>query len=94
MGSSPRSYGASYLAQTSHGRSPAALVATILRLKYRDLIQLIESDGWRLVRQKGSHMQYRHSVKAGTVTVPAGGKMNAEVPPGTLNIVLKQAGLK
>jgi predicted RNA binding protein YcfA (HicA-like mRNA interferase family) len=42
----------------------------------------------------GSHMQYRHATKPGSVTVPAGGKLSREVPPGTLNSVLKQAGLK
>lgn len=63
-------------------------------MKYRDLIRLIEDDGWRLDRQKGSHMQYRHPHKPGTVTVPAGGKTGEEVPTGTLNSILRQAGLK
>lgn len=60
--------------------------------KVKELIALIEGDGWRLVRQKGSHRQYHHTAKAGTVTVA--GKDSIEVPPGTLNSVLKQAGLK
>jgi len=53
---------------------------------------MIEQDGWRLVRTTGSHRQYKHSGKAGTVTVA--GKPNLDVPPGTLNNILKQAGLK
>jgi predicted RNA binding protein YcfA (HicA-like mRNA interferase family) len=53
---------------------------------------MIEQDGWRLVRTTGSHHQYRHSAKPGTVTVA--GKPNLDVPPGTLNSILKQAGLK
>lgn len=53
---------------------------------------MIERDGWRLVRTKGSHQQYKHPVKPGTVTVA--GKPNLDVPPGTLNSILKQAGLK
>jgi len=53
---------------------------------------MIEQDGWRLVRTVGSHRQYRHSIKPGTVTVA--GKPNLDVPPGTLNSILKQAGLK
>jgi predicted RNA binding protein YcfA (HicA-like mRNA interferase family) len=53
---------------------------------------MIEQDGWRLVRTTGSHQQYRHSIKPGTVTVA--GKPNLDVPPGTLNSILKQAGLK
>lgn len=45
-----------------------------------------------LVRQKGSHRQYHHTLKSGTVTVA--GKDSVEIPPGTLNSILKQAGLK
>lgn len=63
-------------------------------MKYRDLVKMIEKDGWRLERTVGSHMQYRHPSKPGTVTIPAGGKLRYDVPPGTLNSVLKQAGLK
>ena len=60
--------------------------------KVKDLLALIEADGWFQVRQRGSHRQYHHANKAGTVTVS--GKPSVEVPPGTLNSVLKQAGLK
>lgn len=63
-------------------------------MRYRELIRRIERDGWRLDRQKGSHMQYRHATKPGTVTIPAGGKTGDEVPVGALNSILKQAGLK
>jgi predicted RNA binding protein YcfA (HicA-like mRNA interferase family) len=61
-------------------------------VKVRDLIILIEADGWFEVRTKGSHRQFRHPTKPGTVTVA--GKPNVDLPPGTLNSVLKQAGLK
>ncbi|HMD86859.1 MAG TPA: type II toxin-antitoxin system HicA family toxin [Terriglobia bacterium] len=61
-------------------------------MKFRDVVNMIERDGWRLVRTVGSHRQYRHSIKPGTVTVA--GKPNLDVPPGTLNSILKQAGLK
>jgi len=54
---------------------------------------MIERDGWALERVAGSHLQYRHASKPGTVTVPGGGKLNRDVPLGTLNSVLKQAGL-
>jgi predicted RNA binding protein YcfA (HicA-like mRNA interferase family) len=53
---------------------------------------LIEADGWFQVRMKGSHRQFRHSTKAGTVTVA--GKPSVDIPSGTLNSALKQAGLK
>ena len=61
-------------------------------MKVKDLIALLEADGWRQVRMKGSHRQFHHPVKPGTVTVA--GKPSVDIPPGTLNSVLKQAGLK
>jgi len=61
-------------------------------VKVKEVIRMIEQDGWRLVRTKGSHRQFHHSAKAGTVTVS--GKLSLEMPIGTLNSVLKQAGLK
>jgi predicted RNA binding protein YcfA (HicA-like mRNA interferase family) len=61
-------------------------------VKVRDAIRLIEQDGWRLHRWRGSHRQFRHPIKSGTVTVS--GHTGADVPPGTLNSILKQAGLK
>ena len=61
-------------------------------MKVRELISLIESDGWVLVRATGSHRQFHHPTKSGTVTIA--GKPGTDVPPGTLNSVLKQAGLK
>jgi predicted RNA binding protein YcfA (HicA-like mRNA interferase family) len=61
-------------------------------MKVRALIKQLEADGWRHVRTKGSHRQYQHSVKPGTVTVA--GKPSLDVPPGTLNSILKSAGLK
>ena len=60
--------------------------------KVREAIQAIEQDGWRLVRTKGSHRQYKHSVKPGRVTVP--GRPGDDLPPGTWDSILKQAGLK
>jgi predicted RNA binding protein YcfA (HicA-like mRNA interferase family) len=61
-------------------------------MKVKDLIALLETDGWRQVRMKGSHRQFQHPTKPGTVTVA--GKLSVDLPPGTLNSVLKQAGLK
>jgi len=63
-------------------------------MKYRDLVNFVESDGWRLQRTVGSHLQFRHPTKPGTVTISAGGKMSKDVPIGTMNSVLRQAGLK
>ncbi len=61
-------------------------------MKMRDLISLIMADGWVEVRTRGSHRQFHHPSKPGTVTLA--GKLNIDVPPGTLNSILKQAGLK
>ncbi|XFA71869.1 type II toxin-antitoxin system HicA family toxin [Thermosynechococcaceae cyanobacterium Okahandja] len=55
-------------------------------------MKLLEQDGWYLVRIRGSHRQYKHSVKRGLVTVP--GKLGDVLAQGTLNSILKQAGLK
>lgn len=60
-------------------------------MKVKELIESLERDGWKQVRMRGSHRQFRHSTKPGTVTVA--GKPSVDVPPGTLNSVLKQAGL-
>jgi predicted RNA binding protein YcfA (HicA-like mRNA interferase family) len=60
--------------------------------KVRDVIALIESDGWSLVDTRGSHRQYKHPTKKGRVTVA--GKKSDDTAPGTFNSILKQAGLK
>jgi predicted RNA binding protein YcfA (HicA-like mRNA interferase family) len=61
-------------------------------MKVRDVIKLIEEDGWYRVPAKGGHRQFKHSTKPGRVTVS--GKASDDLPPGTLNSILKQAGLK
>lgn len=61
-------------------------------MRVRDLIKLLESDGWRLVNTEGSHRQYKHPEKRGRVTVP--GHLSDDVHPKTLASVLKQAQIK
>jgi predicted RNA binding protein YcfA (HicA-like mRNA interferase family) len=61
-------------------------------MKVRDVVRLLQTDGWFEVRVRGSHRQFKHAEKAGRVTVP--GKPNDDLAPGTLNSILKQAGLK
>jgi predicted RNA binding protein YcfA (HicA-like mRNA interferase family) len=61
-------------------------------MKVKEVIKMLEDDGWYLARTKGSHRQYKHPNKSGTVTIA--GKPSLEVPAGTLNSILKQAGLK
>jgi predicted RNA binding protein YcfA (HicA-like mRNA interferase family) len=61
-------------------------------MKIRDVIKMIESDGWHLVTTKGSHRQFKHPIKRGRVTIA--GDLNHDLAPGTLNSILKQAQLK
>jgi predicted RNA binding protein YcfA (HicA-like mRNA interferase family) len=61
-------------------------------MKVRDILSLLKADGWYLVVTEGSHGQFKHPKKVGRVTVA--GKPNDDLPPGTLNSILKQAGLK
>jgi predicted RNA binding protein YcfA (HicA-like mRNA interferase family) len=61
-------------------------------MKVREAIRMIEDDGWFLVATRGSHRQYKHATKPGRVTVA--GKPSDDLAPGTLNSILKQAGLK
>lgn len=61
-------------------------------MKVREVIKVIQQDGWFQVRQRGSHRKFHHPVKRGTVTIA--GQSGEHVPKGTLNSILKQAGLK
>jgi predicted RNA binding protein YcfA (HicA-like mRNA interferase family) len=61
-------------------------------MKVRDVIKLIEDDGWYLVVTKGSHRPYKHPTKSGRVTIA--GHLNDDLAPGTLNSVFKQAQLQ
>ena len=58
----------------------------------REVLRIIEEDGWIMVAQKGFHRQYKHPTKTGRVTVAEHPK--DDVAPGTLNSILRQAGLK
>ena len=56
-------------------------------MKVREIVAIIEDDGWQLVRTRGSHRQFKHGTKAGLVTVA--GKPSDDLAPGTLNSILK-----
>jgi predicted RNA binding protein YcfA (HicA-like mRNA interferase family) len=75
-------------------------IGTILRplkcqnkriMKVKELLKVLYDDGWLDKTQKGSHLQLIHEIKEGKVTVPIHG---GDIPKGTLNSILKQAGLK
>ena len=61
-------------------------------MKVGEMLRLLDEDGWFLVATRGSHRQYKHAFKPGRVTVP--GKPGDDLAVGTLNSILKQAGLK
>jgi predicted RNA binding protein YcfA (HicA-like mRNA interferase family) len=61
-------------------------------MKIRDIIKRIETDGWHMVQQAGSHRQYKHPTKRGKVTVA--GHPSTDLPPKTLKSILRQAGLE
>ena len=61
-------------------------------MKVRAVLRMLKEDGWVEVARRGSHRQLRHPDKTGRVTVA--GKRSDDLAPGTLNSILKQAGLK
>jgi predicted RNA binding protein YcfA (HicA-like mRNA interferase family) len=60
-------------------------------MKVREVIRMVQADGWRQVAQKGSHRQFKHAQKPGRVTIA--GHLGDEVRPGTLASIKRQAGL-
>jgi predicted RNA binding protein YcfA (HicA-like mRNA interferase family) len=80
----PKRWLSSHLAYNLHQRQASCI-------KVRDLLRLIEDDGWYEVAQKGSQRQFKHPSKPGRVTVA--GHPSQELDRGTLNRILKQADL-
>ena len=60
--------------------------------RVREAIRIVERDGWRFVRQRGSHRIFHHPTKPGIVVIA--GALGDELPRGTWDNILKQAGLK
>jgi predicted RNA binding protein YcfA (HicA-like mRNA interferase family) len=61
-------------------------------MKVKEIIKIIEQDGWSMVRIKGSHRQFKHDKKKGLVTIA--GHLNDDLAKGTINSIIKQASLK
>ncbi len=61
-------------------------------VKVREVIRIIEADGWQLATTRGSHRQYKHPTKPGKVTIA--GKSSRDLPPGLQSSILRQAGLR
>jgi len=62
-------------------------------MKFRNLIRLLEKDGWYTVRSNGSHQIYQHPTKPGSFPVPVHA-LGRDVPKGLEQAILKQAGMK
>jgi len=61
-------------------------------MKVREVIKVLEADGWQRIKAKGGHRQFKHPTKPGRVTVA--GKASDDLKPGTEHSILRQAGLK
>ena len=61
-------------------------------MKDKEIIKILEADGWYFLKQKGSHRQFLHPTKPGKTTVPM--HAGRDILAGTLKSILKQAGLK
>lgn len=61
-------------------------------MKVRDVVKLVESDGWAQIAQKGSHRQFKHPTKPGRVTIA--GKLSDDIGVGTLYSILRQAQIE
>jgi predicted RNA binding protein YcfA (HicA-like mRNA interferase family) len=61
-------------------------------VKVKEVLLMLQDNGWFLVATRGSHRQFKHHTRPGRVTVA--GKPNDDLAPGTLSSILKQAGLK
>jgi predicted RNA binding protein YcfA (HicA-like mRNA interferase family) len=61
-------------------------------MKVRDVLILLREHGWFLVRTRGSHRQFHHPFKPGTVTVA--GKPSVDIPPKTLKSIFRQARIE
>jgi len=62
------------------------------QMKVKEAVELIQRDGWRLARRKGSHRQFTHATKSGRVTIAGG--LNEDLAKGTVGSILRQAGLR
>ena len=73
-------------------RQPQWPTISLMPMKVREVIRLLEKHGWVEMRSRGSHRHFKHPDEAFVITVP--GNDGKELAPGTLNVILKKAGLK
>ena len=78
--------------ESKSGRQPGYAAGYRRPMKISRVLRLLREDGWVLVATRGGHRQFKHPFKIGRVTVA--GRPSDDLAPGTLNSILKQAGLK
>lgn len=66
-------------------------VVTVTTMDSKQVIRLLEAEGWFLARVKGSHHQFKHPERPGLVTVK---HPDRDIPAGTLHSIARQAGWK
>jgi predicted RNA binding protein YcfA (HicA-like mRNA interferase family) len=82
----------SYTAGNTNPTRYIAYHELVMPMKVREVVRLLEKNGWIEMRSRGSHRQFRHPDQAFVITVP--GNDGKELAPGTLNVILRKAGLK
>lgn len=60
-------------------------------MKSSEIMKILKKDGWYVHNIRGSHHQFKHSIKPGKVTVP---HPKSDLPTGTIKSILKQANVK
>jgi predicted RNA binding protein YcfA (HicA-like mRNA interferase family) len=64
-----------------------------LKCTFREFIEVLEANGFKFDRQKGSHRQYERVVGKMTHVVTVAGSGNEEIDTGTLKSMIRQSGL-
>ena len=59
-------------------------------MKVREVVRLLERNGWVEMRSRGSHRHFKHPDRALVVTVP--GNEGKELAPGTLKRYTQEGG--
>jgi predicted RNA binding protein YcfA (HicA-like mRNA interferase family) len=60
--------------------------------KVREAITILEAHGWRQVRERGSHRQFKHPDLSPVVTVA--GKRSSTIPVGQLASIRRKSGIE
>lgn len=63
------------------------------QLSGKELCRVLEKEGYKLVRQTGSHRIYQKATEEGNITIPVPAHSNKPLKKGTLHNILKKAGI-